>query len=126
MDYFFLKFWEIICAISQPSANLSKHWIDVKANFIVINSCFTFLFLSSSLYLFFYFAYVATVFFLQFTGNTEAATRDVFKKKVFIKNFTKFTVKLLYRSLFFNKVAGPMSAAILKKKLRDGFGMGGN
>ena len=36
---------------------------------------------------------------------TEAATKGVLCKKVFFRNFTKFTGKHLYQSLFFNKVA---------------------
>ena len=34
-----------------------------------------------------------------------------------LKNFTNFTGKHLYQSLFFNKVAGQRSATLLKKKL---------
>ena len=36
----------------------------------------------------------------------EAVTRRCSVKKVFLKNFAKFTVTHLYQSLFFNKVAG--------------------
>ena len=38
-------------------------------------------------------------------------------KKVLLKNFTKFTGKHLYQSLFFNKVAGLRPATLLKKRL---------
>ena len=38
--------------------------------------------------------------------RTEAATSSVLLKKVFFRNFTKFTGKRLCQSLFFNKVAG--------------------
>ena len=43
--------------------------------------------------------------------ETEAATRGV------LRNFTKFTGKHLYQSLFFNKVSGLTSATLLKKRL---------
>ena len=39
-------------------------------------------------------------------------------KKSVLKNLTKFTGKLLCRSLFFNKVAGLRRATLLKKLLR--------
>ena len=42
----------------------------------------------------------------------------VFNKKVVLKNFTKFSGKHLYRSLFFNKVAGFRPVTLLKKRLR--------
>ena len=40
-------------------------------------------------------------------------------KKVFFKNFTKFTGKHLCWSLFFNKVSGLRPAILLKKKLQQ-------
>ena len=40
-------------------------------------------------------------------------------KKVFLKNFTKFTGKHLYWSLFFNKDSRLSSASLLKKKLQQ-------
>ena len=39
-------------------------------------------------------------------------------KKGVLKNFVKIKGKHLCRSLFFNKVAGLMSATLLKKRLR--------
>ena len=47
----------------------------------------------------------------------EAPTGGVLLKKVFLKNFTKFTGKRLRWSLFFNKVADVRPAALLKKWL---------
>ena len=50
----------------------------------------------------------------------KAITRsrlEVFYKKGVIKNFAKFTGKYLYQSLFFNKVAGPCPATLLRKRL---------
>ena len=41
---------------------------------------------------------------------------DVFCRKGIARNFTKFTEKSLYQSLFFNKVAG-LAATLLKKRL---------
>ena len=38
-------------------------------------------------------------------------------KKVDLRNFTKFTGKHVYQSLFFNKVAGLRPAPLLKKRL---------
>ena len=38
-------------------------------------------------------------------------------KKGFLRNFTKFTGKLLCQSLFFNKVAGLRRATLLEKRL---------
>ena len=38
-------------------------------------------------------------------------------KKGALKNFTNFTEKHLYQSLFFNKVAGLRTATLLKKRL---------
>ena len=42
---------------------------------------------------------------------------EVFCKKDFLKNFTKFTGKHLCQSLFFYKVAGLMAATLLKTRL---------
>ena len=39
-------------------------------------------------------------------------------KNCFLKKFAKFTGKHLFRSLFFNKVAGLRPAALLKKRVR--------
>ena len=40
-----------------------------------------------------------------------------YMQKGVLRNFTKFTGKHLCQSLFFNKVAGPRSATLLKKRL---------
>ena len=40
-------------------------------------------------------------------------------KKVFLKNFTKFTGKHLCWSLFFNRVSGLRPATLLKKRLQQ-------
>ena len=47
----------------------------------------------------------------------EAATRGVLWKKGVLRNFTKFTGKHLFHSLFFNKVVGLRSVTMLKKRL---------
>ena len=52
-----------------------------------------------------------------FTQTLEAATRGVLQKKVVLKNFTKFTGKLLCQSLLFSKVVGLRTATLLKKRL---------
>ena len=49
--------------------------------------------------------------------NSEAAARVVLYKKAVIRNFTKFTGKHLFQSIFFNKVAGPRPATLFKKRL---------
>ena len=43
--------------------------------------------------------------------------QKVFRKKGVLRNFTRFTGKHLYQSLFFNKVAGLRPATMLKKRL---------
>ena len=49
-------------------------------------------------------------------NTTDGSSRPVvFCKKGVLRNFTKFTRKHLYQSLFFNKVAGLRPAASLKK-----------
>ena len=47
--------------------------------------------------------------------DTEGATRCVLWKKVFLEISAKFTGKPLYKSLFFNKVAGLRPATLLRK-----------
>ena len=42
---------------------------------------------------------------------------ELFCQKGALRNFSKFTGKHLYHSLFFNKVAGLRSATLLKKRL---------
>ena len=55
--------------------------------------------------------------------NPEGGTKvrssrpEVFCKKLVLRNFTKFTGKHLYQSLFFNKVVSLRPATLLKKKL---------
>ena len=44
---------------------------------------------------------------------------EVFLKKEFLKNFTKFKGKHLYWSLFFNKDSGLRPATLLKKRLQQ-------
>ena len=51
------------------------------------------------------------------TYYIEAATRRFLWKEGVLKNFTKFTGKHLWQSLFFNKVAGLRLATFLKKRL---------
>ena len=48
---------------------------------------------------------------------TEAVARCCSVKNVFLKSFAKFTGKHLCHSIFFNKVAGPRPANLLKKRL---------
>ena len=43
---------------------------------------------------------------------------EVFYKKSLLKNFAKFIVKYLCRSLFFNKVASVRTATLFKKRLQ--------
>ena len=42
---------------------------------------------------------------------------EVFCTKGVVRNFTKFTGKHMYKSLFLNKVAGLRPATLLKKRL---------
>ena len=51
------------------------------------------------------------------SGYSEAATRGVLWKKVFLENFTKFTGKHLCQILFFNKVVSLRPATLLQKRL---------
>ena len=48
---------------------------------------------------------------------SEAATGGVLLKKGVLRNFAKFTGKLLCQRLFFNKVADPRPAILLKKSV---------
>ena len=45
----------------------------------------------------------------------------MFIKKSVLKDFAKFTGKHLYRSLYFNKVAGERPSTLLKKTLAQEF-----
>ena len=51
------------------------------------------------------------------TLKFRSGSPEVFCKKAVFKNFAKFSGKHLCESLFFNKVAGPRSATLLKKRL---------
>ena len=54
-----------------------------------------------------------TYFLIRWLGTSHQ--RGSIKKGV-LRNFTKFTGKHLYQSLFFNKVAGLRPATVLKKR----------
>ena len=47
----------------------------------------------------------------------KSSRPEVFCKKGVVRNFTKFTAKHLYQSLFFNKVAGLRPVTLLKNRL---------
>ena len=49
--------------------------------------------------------------FGKFLFQSERRCSEVFCKISFLKNFTKFTRKHLYRSLFFNKISAWMPAS---------------
>ena len=49
--------------------------------------------------------------------SSQKQPSEVFYKKVVLRNFAKFNGKHLYKSLFFNKVAGLYPATLLKKRL---------
>ena len=55
---------------------------------------------------------------LRLTSGEKQQPLEVFCKKAVFKNFAKVTGKHLCRSLFFNKVPGPMPAILLKKTFR--------
>ena len=55
------------------------------------------------------------VYIYHIVSKNRSSRSEVFCKKIGFKNFTKFTGKRLYQSLFFNKVARP--ATLLKKRL---------
>ena len=57
----------------------------------------------------------------RFVTWLRSSRPEVFYENGALRNFTKFTVKHLYQSLFFNKVAGPRHATLLKKKLAQVF-----
>ena len=50
-------------------------------------------------------------------GEFTSSRREVFCKNGVLKNIAKFTGKHLCQRLFFNKVAGPRPATLLKKSL---------
>ena len=53
----------------------------------------------------------------RFVTWLRSSRPEVFCENGVLRNFTKFTVKHLHHSLFFNKVAGLRSATLLKKRL---------
>ena len=54
---------------------------------------------------------------IQFNETKFRSSRpEVFCKKGVLRNFTKFTEKRLYQSLFFNKAAGLRPATLIKKE----------
>ena len=55
--------------------------------------------------------------------RTRFKSPEVFNKKGFLKNFSKFTAKHLYQSLFFNKVTGLRPATLFKKDCGAGFSL---
>ena len=48
-------------------------------------------------------------------ATSRSSRPEVFCKKGVLRNFTKFIAKHLCQGLFFNKVAGPRPAALLKR-----------
>ena len=54
-------------------------------------------------------------------GEIEAVVQKCSVKKLFFRNFAKFTGKRLCQGLFFNKVAGQSPATLLKKTLAQVF-----
>ena len=55
---------------------------------------------------------------LLYTSGKKQQPLKVFCETAVLKNFTKFTGKHLYRSLFLNKVTDPKPATLLKRTLR--------
>ena len=49
------------------------------------------------------------------TFISRSSRLEVLRKKGVLRNFTKFTGKHLCKSPFFNRVAGPRSATLLKR-----------
>ena len=52
----------------------------------------------------------------QFLYIFRSSGPEVVCKKAVLKNFAKFTAKHLYRTLFFNKIAGSKPSTLLQKK----------
>ena len=50
-------------------------------------------------------------------GSFRSSRPELFCRKGVLGNFTKFTEKHLYRSLFFNRIAGLRPATLSKKRL---------
>ena len=63
------------------------------------------------------------VFWIAFSNTwcNRSSRPEVFSKKGVLRNFAKFTWKLLCQSLFFNKVAGPACNFIKKETLAQVF-----
>ena len=59
--------------------------------------------------------------FPKFSREIEAVVQKCSVKKLFFRNFAKFTGKRLCQGLFFNKVAGQSPATLLKKTLAQVF-----
>ena len=55
---------------------------------------------------------------MNFDDNHQKQSLEVFYKISVLKNFTKFTRRHLYWSLFLNKDAGLGTATLLKKKIQ--------
>ena len=55
---------------------------------------------------------------LNHAGVQRSSRPEVFCEKGVLRNFANFTGKHLCQSLFFNKVAGPGPATLLKKRLQ--------
>ena len=62
-------------------------------------------------------ANIPQVISLCYVGPDKSRYQRFSVRKVFLRNFTKFTGKHLCQSLFFNKVAGFRPATLLKKSL---------
>ena len=56
-------------------------------------------------------------FLLRNISNSRSSHSRCSMKKGVLRNVVKFTGKHLWQSLFFNKVAGPRPATLLKKRL---------
>ena len=52
-----------------------------------------------------------------FFKSFRSGRLEVFRKKSALKNFAKFTRKLLWQSVFFNKVAGLRTATLFKQRV---------
>ena len=65
----------------------------------------------------FYFSSSNTFFVVDLFLMLDSSHPEGFCKKVVLKNFTTFAGKHLYRSLFFNKIAGLQLAALSRNKL---------
>ena len=62
-------------------------------------------------------SYLRVIMFCVEGVKCQKQAPEVFYEKGVLRNFTKFTGKHLYQSLFFNKVAVLRPATLLKKRL---------